>query len=86
MSLAIIVAFKILIILSIAAVILSIVAVSSGIIIIKKKKVDKPAENDKLPKEPRKLTTLMDIQLDAQDLVKFNNETNKLVEKWKNKK
>ena len=81
---AIILAVKILVLVSVAGVILSLLSVVS--FWKAKKKIDKTLEEDKLPKEPRKLTTLSDIQYDTEDLSKFNQETYDIINKWKNKK
>ena len=78
---AIILAVNILILISVASVILSLLSVVS--FWKAKKKIDKIPEEDKLPKEPRKLTTLSDIQYDTEDLSKFNQETYDIINKWK---
>lgn len=51
----------------------------------KNKKIVKAETRDKI-NEVRKLTTLSDIQLNSEELNKFNQQTKDLIEKWKNKK
>jgi len=80
----IILAIKILVLVSVAGLVFSMLSVMS--FWKNKKAIDKKPELDKLPKEPRRLTTLMDIKYDAEDLSQFNKETQDIINKWKNNK